>query len=321
MYKLDKKDKEILYQLDINSRQSDSQIAKKVRLNKNTVWYRINRLVETRIIQKFVTLINPIKFGKSIYKLYIRLQDVTDETWESIKKYLISHKQVFWVVRCEGIWDVITAVWVRDPYEFYVFYIDFSTRFNKYILEKAVTNQIEVPFYSRSYFVEKEGVIKCTWGGEVVPAKIDQIDYKLLQILTINARIPSTELAKKLNTTPRIVSYRIKELIKKNVIGAFSILPNRDALGLDYYKVIFYLKNLTKHRENAFIDYCRRQGNVLYYIKTLGPWELELELEVRDHKHLNQITNLIRKEFNDIIRNYETILITEEYKGEYNTLQ
>ena len=249
------------------------------------------------------------------------MQDVTDETWESIKKYLISHKQVFWVVKCEGVWDIITAVWVRDPYEFYVFYIDFSTKFNKYILEKAITNQIQVPFFSRSYLTGKEGIIKCTWGGEVIPAKIDQIDYKLLQILTINARMPSTESAKKLNATPRIISYRIKELIKKNVIGAFSILPNRDALGLDYYKVIFYLKNLTKQRENAFIDYCRRQGNMLYYIKTLGPWELELELEVRDHKHLNQIMNSIRREFNDVIRNYETILITEEHKGEYNTLQ
>jgi len=305
----------------LNSRKSFAEIGKKLRLSPEVVFHRIKKLQENGIIKYFYTLINPIKFGKSIYKLYIKLQDVTDETWEGIKQYLVSHRQVFWVVRCEGAWDVITAVWVTTPYEFYTFYIDFSTKFNEYILEKGITNQIEVPFYSRGYLIGKEGTVKCTWGGPVITAEIDDLDFRLLQILTTNARVPSTEMAKKLNTTPRVVSYRIKELINKKVIGAFSILPNRDRLGLDYYKIIFYLKNLTKQRENAFIDYCRRQGNVLYYIKTLGPWELELELEVKDHKHLNQIMNSIRKEFSDIIRNYENVLITEEYKGEYNTLE
>src|SRR3990167_4126425 len=104
---LDKKDMKILYQLDLNSRQSDAEIAKKVRLNKNTVWYRINRLVENGVIRKFVTLINPVKFGKSVFKLYVRLQDVTDEAWNEIKDYLISNKQVFWVTKNEGGWDVI----------------------------------------------------------------------------------------------------------------------------------------------------------------------------------------------------------------------
>lgn len=317
---LDKKDREILYQLDLNSRQSDSEMAKKVRLNKNTVWYRINRLVENKVIRKFVTLINPVKFGKSIFKLYVRLQDVTDDAWNEIKNYLIQHRQVFWVTRNEGNWDVITAIWSKTPFDFYEFYSDFSTKFNKYILEKQVTNQIEVPFFSRSYMSEKEGQIKCIWGGQVSEEKVDEIDMKILESLAINSRMPSTELALKLKTTPRIVSYRIKELIKRKIILAFSIELNQSAIGYDYYKVILYLKNLTRQKENAFIEFCKRQGNVLYYIKTLGPWELELEFEVKNHKELNKIMNSIRKEFSDIIKSYEPLLIVEEYKGEYNIL-
>lgn len=317
---LDKKDREILYQLDLNSRQPDSEIAKKVRLNKNTVWYRINRLVENKVIIKFVTLINPVKFGKSIFKLYVRLQDVTDDTWNEIKDYLISHKQVFWLTRNEGNWDIITAVWAKTPFDFYEFYSDFSTKFNKFILEKQVTNQIEVPFFSRSYLTEKEGEIKCMWGGEVSEEKIDDINIKILENLSTNSRIPSTELANKLKTTARVVSYRIKELIKRKIILAFSIEVNQAAIDYDYYKVILYLKNLTKQKEHSFIEYCKEQGNVLYYIKTLGPWELELELEVKNHKELNKIMNSIRKEFGDIIKSYEPLLIVEEYKGEYNTL-
>ena len=124
-----------------------------------------------------------------------------------------------------------------------------------------------------------------------------------------------------LNPPPRVIAYRIKELLKKKIILAFSILPNRGILGLDYYKVIIYLRNMAKKREESFIEFCRQQGNILYYIKTLGPWDLELEFEVEDHKQLNRIMDSLRGEFGDVIRNYETLLITQEFKGEYNTLQ
>lgn len=317
---LDKKDMKILYQLDLNSRQSDAEIAKKVRLNKNTVWYRINRLMENGVIRKFVTLVNPVKFGKSVFKLYVRLQDMTDEAWNEIKIYLIQHKQVFWVTRNEGNWDIITAVWAKTPFDFYEFYSDFSARFNKFISEKQVTNQIEVPFFSRSYLSNGEGQVKCLWGGQVTEEKVDETDMKILEILAANARIPSAEIASKLKITPRIASYRIKEMMKRKIILAFSIELNQDTIDYDYYKVIFYLKSLTRQKENAFIEFCRSQGNIIYYIKTLGPWELELEIEAKNHKELNKIMNSIRKEFGDIIKSYEPLLITEEYKGEYNTL-
>ena len=50
MIKIDLKDRKILNQLDINSRQSLSQIGKKVGLPKNVVAYRIKRLEEKKII-------------------------------------------------------------------------------------------------------------------------------------------------------------------------------------------------------------------------------------------------------------------------------
>ena len=50
MFKIDVKDRKILYQLDLNSRQSLTTIGSKVRLSKTVVQYRINRLVKNGII-------------------------------------------------------------------------------------------------------------------------------------------------------------------------------------------------------------------------------------------------------------------------------
>ena len=43
---LDLKDRKILYQLDLNARQSNAEIAKKTRLSKDAVGYRIKKLEE-----------------------------------------------------------------------------------------------------------------------------------------------------------------------------------------------------------------------------------------------------------------------------------
>ena len=63
MEKLDLKDRKILYQLDLNCRQSNTQIGKKVGLSKEVVNYRIKRMQDFGIINNFWTAINSLKLG------------------------------------------------------------------------------------------------------------------------------------------------------------------------------------------------------------------------------------------------------------------
>ncbi|MBU4242067.1 MAG: winged helix-turn-helix transcriptional regulator [Nanoarchaeota archaeon] len=56
--KLDFKDKKILYNLDLNSRATLNEIAKKVKLSKQVVDYRLKNLLKNKIIKEFYTVIN-----------------------------------------------------------------------------------------------------------------------------------------------------------------------------------------------------------------------------------------------------------------------
>ena len=71
---LDLKDRKILYELDVNARQSASGIGKKVGLIKQVVTYRINKLLDIGIIQKFYTILDTSKLGLTTYKIFLRLQ-------------------------------------------------------------------------------------------------------------------------------------------------------------------------------------------------------------------------------------------------------
>ena len=82
--KLDLKDKKILEQLDLNSRQSNSQIAKKVGLSKDAIGYRIKNLEKNQIILGHYSLLNIARLGYITYKLMFTFQNTTSEIEKEI---------------------------------------------------------------------------------------------------------------------------------------------------------------------------------------------------------------------------------------------
>jgi len=78
MEELDLKDRKILYQLDLNSRQSFSQIGKKIGIHKDVVARRVKKLMENGII-KCITCTNDYKLGFFYLRFCFSYQYVTPE--------------------------------------------------------------------------------------------------------------------------------------------------------------------------------------------------------------------------------------------------
>ncbi len=67
--------------------------------------------------------------------------------------------------------------------------------------------------------------------------KVDTIDQKILYILSLNARISATAIAKHLHLSREIVAYRIKRLQEVNILHGFLTLINVQKIGM-YSKVV-----------------------------------------------------------------------------------
>ena len=87
MYNLEIKDRKILAELEQNSRQSFSEIAKKLRTSKEVINYRVKKLVNDGIITRFFTEINLHQLGLQVYKIYFQFQNVTDAREEEMYQY------------------------------------------------------------------------------------------------------------------------------------------------------------------------------------------------------------------------------------------
>ena len=92
--KLDLKDKKILYELDIDSRQSASQLAKKVGLSKQGCTLKINNLIKKGVISSFITVINTSLIGNLSFRMYFKLIDISPAQEKEFKEYFVNHKDL-----------------------------------------------------------------------------------------------------------------------------------------------------------------------------------------------------------------------------------
>lgn len=147
--------------------------------------------------------------------------------------------------------------------------------------------------------------------------KLEKMDKSILQELSKNVRKPIIDIARKLHTTPRVVQYCIKQLIKEKVILGFKIAINYEKLGIRFYKTFMYLDNLKQERVHSLIQYCEQHKNIIHHVKVLGSWDLEPEFEAYSEEEFNAIITDIKDKFSDIIKRVDVITITKEHKFVY----
>jgi len=151
-------------------------------------------------------------------------------------------------------------------------------------------------------------------GGGIV--EIDELDYQILEILAPNARIPTLEIAKELNTTTFIINKRIKKLIDLRVIYRYSVVIDWERIGYRWFKADLYLRDYNKIHQ--IIKYIELNPHLAYIDKTLGYADLELEFIVKDINQFRQIMGNISNKFPKLIRSYSYFTIEKiDYEGRF----
>jgi DNA-binding Lrp family transcriptional regulator len=311
--KIDSKDREILYWLDVDAKQSSKDIAKKVGMSKEGVNYRIKKLIENKVITRSFADINLAKFGYTIYKMFIQFQNMTDEIEKEISDYLVNHPAGIWIASCNGRYDAIFTFRAEDIVEFEKIKNEVLARFSKYMLNRQTIINIRYVIYNRKWLIDKEELpVPTVYEGLPDKKELDDIDKKILLALNKDANTPILKLAQETGISSPQVIYRIKKLEEQKVIQAFKIDIDRKKLGYEYCKALVYLQNITPKRKDEFVKYCAGMRNIIALVDVIGPWDVELEFEVKNFEEYTQIMSRLRKDFGDIVRNFESVIITKE---------
>ena len=120
---IDEKDKKILYYLDEDAFQPFSAIAKKTRLSKQVVAYRIEELKRKGILIKTCAIVNLAKLGYEFFKFYIKYEAITKEKETEVLRKLDAHPRVGYMCVCDGRFDLFIGVWATDIHDLYSSYL------------------------------------------------------------------------------------------------------------------------------------------------------------------------------------------------------
>ena len=313
MEKLDIKDQKILYHLDLNSRQSFSQIGKKVGLHKDAIAHRVKKLQEKGIIVRFNTLIDTLKLGYSCMRFYFNYQYITPEIKEEIINHFVNFRRTQVVVSEDGGVELSVFMLAKNVSEIHSFWQKTLSKYRDYFATQIIAPFVGENIYTKSFLIDEKDdreklIVKR--GGEIVD--YDDLDFQILQLLARNSRIATIDIAKKLNVTTITISKRIKRLIELGVILRFHVTINWELIGYKWFKVDLYLKDYNKI--NQILKYIEANPNLSYIDKTFGYADLELELIVKNVVQLKQIIEDILSKFPKMIRSYSYFSIAKSHK-------
>jgi Lrp/AsnC family leucine-responsive transcriptional regulator len=304
MEKLDLKDRKILFHLDLDSRQSFSQIGKEVGLSKDVVAYRVKKLQEKEVIQHFITQYDYLKLGYTALRFYFKFQYVTPEIKKEIIDFFINYENSTVVSTVEGSYDLVVIILVKKVSDFYPFWQKTLEQYSEYFSERIYSNYVGATFYKKSFLLDKideTGREISTRGYKDVT--FDDLDFNIIKLLSYNSRLPTIEIADKLKTSTNTVVRRINRLINSGIIIYFSLNLNLEKLGFHEFKVDFFLKDYNlKYKVIKFLE---KNPYLTYVDHTIDYADLEVELFLKNINHLHQFIEDVLTRFPRGIRNYK----------------
>jgi len=311
--RLSVKDKRIIKELNKDSRQSFSAIAKKVGLPKNVVNYRVKRLIEDGVITLFCTTINRDKLGFMYWRLFLKFQHFSDKIEREVIDFVSKINNIHWVARLDGSFDFCIIFLAKSAKQVDDIYQSIIFKLSEHIIDRELSFAPHMLYLPYNYLYDKMEYRVAKVNTEDGKEKIDSKDIELINLIKEDSRTPMVKLMKEMKMSPQMIRNRIKNLIKRNIITGFNIRIDHTKFKLHHFHTFLHLTDMDREKERELINYLCSKRSTTHIIKGLGRWDLEFESVFRSHFELHDFLKELKDRYPTEISEYDSILIYKIY--------
>jgi Lrp/AsnC family leucine-responsive transcriptional regulator len=143
---------------------------------------------------------------------------------------------------------------------------------------------------------------------------ITQKDILILKKLFEDGRMSSSSISKEIDLGREIVNYRIKRLIKENLIVKFIPKINEKAMHYNEYIILLKLNLDDDISKENFIKENIGNKYLAWTIKSKSGWDLIIRLYAASIDEFKEKLSEILEGYSDILANYYTIITSSEIK-------
>ena len=178
--------------------------------------------------------------------------------------------------------------------------------------------------YPRNYlmskhkeFSELSHSLKIIIGGDRDRITLSNNEKKVLSTLIKNPKIRLTAIASKLRINIKTVISAIKLLESKKVIRAYKSALNMQKYNLIKNKITLKLHNIDIKKEKNMLNFCLNNPNIVKFSKTIGAWDIEIDVETSSPTEFREIYLKVREEFKEVVRSFNSYRIYKVFKHNY----
>jgi len=312
---IDNLDKQILLELEKNAKIPLSQLSKKIQKNRETITYRINKLEKNKIIKNYITKINQNIFTTGTINLKLKIQYQKDQYQNNLIK-LKNHKKINWIAETCGAYDITLTFLYKTPTDLSETLEEILNIFKNSLLKHSLL------IITKEHFLQRTKIFNLHKPKEKISKKsnttpnLDKNDIIILSELAKNAKIKNIELAKKTSLKEDAIRLRIKQLEKNNIILGYTITLNILSLNYEEYHINLNISNLTEN-QTKIQQFCKTNPNIIYSSKTSGEYNLIIALMTKNNQEFQKKLFELKNYFNNLIKNYEILIILKEHKEIY----
>lgn len=305
---VDFKDRNILFALEQNARQTNVSLGKTVGLAPDVVQYRIDRLFNRGVLKFFLGYINFAKLGYVDYGLYLSTQRMTRKQEHAFVDFLTNHPYCPYFCRSGGTYDYVADLLARDPIFLMELVTELTNRFGNFLYDQEIVTRIHATHFAKQYLLDAVQPPKPTtyFGGRLDRrVQIDEVDDEILRILATNARAKLVDIAANIGLSDTAIGQRIKRMEEEELITGYFAWIEPQSFGYQSFNLLLKHQNFRAADEDQLYEFCRVHRHITWLIKTLGRWDFEIEVEVKSQEELQEVVNELKDNFSHIIQRIE----------------
>jgi Lrp/AsnC family transcriptional regulator for asnA, asnC and gidA len=143
--------------------------------------------------------------------------------------------------------------------------------------------------------------------------QIDELDEKILKLITKNARIPFLEVARECGVSGAAIHQRVQRLLNMGVVSGSEFIVNPQKLGYNTCAYMgIYLEKAKLHRQ--VVDALSKIPEIVECHYTTGSYAIFVKVQTKTNKHLKKLIDEELQEIEGIARTETFISLEMEFK-------
>ena len=308
-------DLNLVFLLSENARAKIKNIAAAVKKSPQRVKYTLSALQREGVLFHPYCIIDYSRFGFLLFRAYFKGGYAGEQEKVKIFHFLQHHPSVVSLYELSGEFDFVIEILVPNPSRFNKEVRKIAALFptlNNYKIVLNVVTHIYPRWYlSQGKLLLTEEPVSMVVGGDRAWEAFDARELRLLQALREDPILRYTSLARKSQMNVKTAISLLKALHKRKVVRGFQYLIDLSHLGVFRFRLFLKFHNVSDEREDQLMQYLLNTPEIVQVNKTVGDWNMEIDLESRDQMRIRFLIREVREQFKDII---ETFNLMEFYK-------